>query len=396
MTEDKNAIYEMKVPVPDQTTEEVMLVTWHKKEGDMIQRGDIVLEIETDKATLEVESFGSGVLLKCLADEGATVPVGSVVALLGPAGMDVDDYVVKPRPSATTATPRIAENPKTIPDSSSTRSGAVKASPNARRLARELSVDLREVTGSGRAGRIEGEDVQRHADGPADRGYPGKRVPLSKMRRAIGLNLQRSVLERPHFSVVMTVDMSAALALREKLNQSRSDEKRISVNDLIVDACAKALDQYPAVSSRLEEDSIVYPEHINIGVATAVEEGLVVPVLLKADQLSLEDISDAAKRLSGEAREGRIMNAGKGTFTVSNLGMFGVESFTAIVNPPESAILAVGAIRREVVEREGSIGVRPMMTLTLCSDHRLVDGAVAARFLAAVKARLEASNDRSH
>jgi pyruvate dehydrogenase E2 component (dihydrolipoamide acetyltransferase) len=218
---------------------------------------------------------------------------------------------------------------------------------------------------------------------------PGTEVPLTKMRRAIGVNLQKSFRDTPHFNVTMSVDMSRAIEFRTKINEGREKTQRISVNDLVVKACAVALQEYPAVNSRLGEDSISYLADINIGVATAVEAGLVVPVLSNTDKRSWDEIALETKRLAQQARQGKILGAGKGTFTVSNLGMFGVEQFTAIINPPESAILAVGGVKNEVVDIGSGIGVRPIMKVTLCSDHRVIDGVLAAEFLRRVKMYLE-------
>ncbi|MBN1846068.1 MAG: 2-oxo acid dehydrogenase subunit E2, partial [Sedimentisphaerales bacterium] len=280
------------------------------------------------------------------------------------------------------------------------------ASPNARRLAKELNVDLGRIAGSGPEGRIVGDDVQSYARdaktaaagpiartadiGPADgQPAPGTSQVVTKMRRAIGMNLQMSFRDTPHFFVTMSVEMTRAMEVREQINAGRTKDERISVNDLVVRAAALALRRYPAVNSRMEANEIHYLPEINVGVATALETGLVVPVLTNADGRNWSDLAAQTKRLAQEARAGKILNAGKGTFTVSNLGMFGVEEFTAIINPPESAILAVGAVKSEVVDIGGGIGVRPLMRMTLCSDHRVIDGTLAARFLLAIKTYLE-------
>ena len=452
---------EVKIPIPDQTTEEVRIVKWHKSPGDATSVGEVVLEVETDKSVIEVEATGGGVLLKQLFAEDDMVPVGKVVGLVGEPGEKVETAPAAadqaepsassvPAPAAAAAeTSQVAavsgEKVKASPvarklaaklgvdlgqvagsgpqgritradvegfaasGSAATAAvaqsrgpgGRILASPNAKRLGREMGVDIGVVTGSGPGGRVVGADVKQYAtSAPAGKGAaapaavtgqpePGSEVVLSKMRRAIGINLQRSAQERPHFNVTMSVEMSGAMAVRSRLNATRDKAKRISVNDLVVRAVALGLKQYPAVNCRLYENSVRYLEDVNIGIATVVSEGLVVPVLQKADERSWDELAAQSKRLAQQARLGKILGAGKGTFTISNLGMFGVDSFTAIINPPEAAILAVGAIKNEVVDIGGGIGIRPMMKLTLCSDHRLVDGALAAEFLRSIKVYLE-------
>jgi len=455
---------EVKIPIPDQTTEEVRIVQWKKNDGDTVKKDEIVLEVETDKSIIEVEAVSDGVLLKQLFAVDDMVPVGKVVALIGEAGEAVESATnaaptetAKATPATATSTQkpistasddkRIKASPvaKKLADKlgvdltqvkgtgpngrigrqdveqfvrestaavsagaivgATAAGGRIVASPNAKRIAKEKAVDINLIPGSGPDGRILGKDVRQYAASapptataaasgqamvPAEgQPQPGSAVQMTKMRRAIGLNLQMSSRETPHFNVTMSIDMSHAMGVRKQLNESRPKEKRISVNDLVVRACALALKQYSAVNSRMEEDKIHYMADINVGVATAVADGLVVPVLTHADSRDWDDMAAETKRLATEARNGKIIGAGKGTFTVSNLGMFGVDNFTAIINPPESAILAVGAIKDEVVAIEGGIGIRPMMKVILCSDHRIIDGALAAQFLQTVKIYLE-------
>jgi len=445
---------EVKIPVPDQTTEEVRIVKWLKAEGDPVNKGDIVLEVETDKSIMEVEAVGSGTLLKRLYAEDDMVAVGKVVGIIGEEGAEVavpaaQTEAAPAQAASTAAAPaqkradikaspvaRIQADKLGIDISqvtgsgpkgrivradveafaqcaggaaaivgTATAGGRILASPNARRLAKERRVDLARVRGTGPAGRITGQDVEKAAKtalaaapsaaaaapAAAAKGQPtaGTEVPLTKMRRAIGLNLQKSFRDTPHFNVTMSIDMTRAMQVREKLNASRPREQRISVNDLVVRAVALGLKQFTTVNSRLLEDSIVYHSEINIGVATAIDEGLVVPVLTNADQRSWDDLAKETKRLAQEARGGKIIGAGKGTFTVSNLGMYGVEEFTGVINPPESAILTVGAVKNEPVAIAGGMGIKPMMKVTLCSDHRVIDGATAAQFLGFIKNFLE-------
>jgi len=427
---------EIKIPIPDQVTEEVRIVKWHKAEGDAVNKGEVVLEVETDKSVIEVEALGAGVILQRSCVEDDMVPVGEVVGMIGQAGEKVDTSssktvvaakkVSEAIPQAEVhsnikikATPVAKKMAKKLGVDLGQVTGSgpngrivkedveafaqgglrIKASPNARRLAKELGVELAELRGSGPAGRIIGIDVRQYAESApeaaaaAGQPEPGTSVAITKMRRAIGMVLQGSSRDTPHFNVTVSIDMSRAMKFRTEINEGRAKEKRISVNDLVLRACALALKYYPAANSRFEQDKISYLADINIGVATSVDTGLVVPALVNADKLSWDDMAVETKRLAQQARLGKILNAGKGTFTVSNLGMFGIDNFTAIINPPESAILAVGGIKDEVVAIEGNIGIRPMMKVTLCSDHRIIDGALAAEFLRWVKVYLEEEID---
>lgn len=451
---------EVKIPIPDQTTEEVRVVKWQVAPGDAVKKGQVILEVETDKSVMEVESIADGVLLSQLFSEDDMVAVGETVGFVGEAGEKVEAPAKAseakgsaPAVTASASAPVSAAPAAVAPVDGGTKASPVarrlagelgidlskvagsgpngritkedvqafgsapiaaapaavravvpgqrvKASPNAKRLAGELGVDIAMVAGSGPDGRVVGRDVEAFAGsapagaavaaGPAaGQPTPGTSAPLSKMRRAIGINLQTSSRDTPHFNVTMSIEMSRAMAVRGKLNEGRDKSERVSVNDLVVKACAVALERYPAVNSRLYEDRIEYLADINIGIATAVSEGLIVPVMVGADKLSWYEMAQQAKLLASQARAGKIIGAGKGTFTVSNLGMFGVDNFTAIINPPESAILAVGAVKNEVVDIGGGIGVRPIMKATLCSDHRVIDGALAAEFLRWVKVYLE-------
>jgi pyruvate dehydrogenase E2 component (dihydrolipoamide acetyltransferase) len=398
-------VTEVIVPVPDQTTEEVRIVGWAKSVGQTVEKGELLLEIETDKAVMEVEAIASGTVLKQLAAEDDMVPVGTLVGYIGPEGSDVGSLsgssstpVATQAATQTQATAAaVAVAPPLVQEG-----GRVFSSPNARRIARELGVDYRQIGGTGPGGRVLGKDVEAFAAsggataGPAvtpavGQPQPGSEVALTKMRRAIGVNLQKSFRDTPHFNVAMHVDMTKAMAVRAQLNAGKAKEQKVSVNDLVVRAAALGLKQYPAVNSRLTEDKIVYLPEINIGVAIALETGLVVPVLTQADTLGWADLAAGTKNLANSARQGKLLNAGKGSFTISNLGMYGVDNFTAIINPPESAILAIGATKDEVVAIDGGIGIKPMMTLTLCSDHRVIDGAQAALFLQSIKQYLEES-----
>ena len=429
---------EIKIPIPDQTTEEVRIVNWCKAIGDAVQKGEVVVEIETDKAVMEVESAGEGVLLKQLVAVDDMVAVGAVIGFIGAEGDKVDvqpgvsakvaaekvtqetsaGYKVK-KTSITPLARKIAEKTgldlDTIKGSGSggkilrkdieamseagvsVHEGRLLTSPNAKRLAKELAVDIYSIRGTGAGGRVIGEDVIEYAENkpstdhlPAEgQPQPGTEIGLTKMRRAIGINLQNSFRDTPHFNVTMSMDMTRAMKFRGEINAGKEKSEKVSVNDLVVRACAIALQKYPGVNSKFLEDKIRYEADVNIGIATAVEAGLIVPVVLNTDKLDWKELAAATKDVVGQARGGKLVGMGKGTFTVSNLGMFGVDEFTAIINPPEAAILAVGGLKEEVVAEKGTIGVKPMMKVTLCSDHRVVDGTLAAQFLRCIKLYLE-------
>jgi len=433
---------EIKIPIPDQTTEEVRIVAWKKAVGDPVNKGEVILEIETDKAVMEVESAGEGVVLQQLVEVDDMVAVGKVVGLIGAAGEEVPDSQEtiaaeepKPAPVQTkvtqlknvVATPLAvnvaAKKGVDIGDVSGTgargkvtrkdveqfsSSGSVSsvalrrdsrsiASPNAKRLAKELGVDISRVPGTGPDGRVVGADVAEFAKNKPSTAYtpaegqpvPGTEVELTKMRRAIGINLQKSFRDTPHFNVTMSIDMTRAMKFRGEYNMGKEKIDKISINDLVVKGCAIALKQYPAINSKFMEDKIRYEADINIGVATALPTGLVVPVVMNTDKLGWKELGVETKSVIRQAKDGKLPGLGKGTFTVSNLGMFGIDEFTAIVNPPEAAILAVGGLRQEVVSIDGMIGVKPIMKVTLCSDHRVVDGSLAAQFLCGLKRYLE-------
>jgi len=375
--------FEIEIPIVDQTTEEVRIVAWIKSVGDEVKKGDMLLEIETDKAVMEVESTATGTLLKQLAEVDDMVPVGEVIGLIGPKGTSVD----------TKAESGVQEKPtEQIP-----QQARIEASPLARKIAQNKGIDLSKITGTGLDGRITGKDVKAYVSSKPAMDYspaaghpqPGTEVKLTKMQRAIGINLQKSSRDTPHFNVTMSIDMTRAMKFRAELNKDKEKSEKVSVNDLIVKGCATALRKYPAVNSKFMEDKIRYEADVNIGVATALDTGLVVPVVLNADKLDWFDLAAETKRVVSQARNGKLVGVGRGTFTVSNLGMFDVDEFTAIINPPEAAILAVGGLKQEVVSIDGVVGIKPTMKVTLCSDHRIVDGALAAQFLGSLKHYLE-------
>lgn len=388
--------------------EEGVVLRWHVKEGDSVQQGQVLLEIETDKATLEVESESSGIVAKLVVAEGQAALVKQPIAWLNGVPAEAGP---SPAPAAS-PTQRGADAPSAVPSAAASspadgNGGKVKASPAARKAAAVLGVSLADCgPGSGPAGRILREDVERAAAAapPAQAASPapagpafvpapaarpmagGQRSPLSRMRRAIARNLQASKQTVPHFYVKATVDAGPLLACHAR-NKALFP---CSLNDVILEAVAKTVAEFPAFRSQLDGDDLVVFDGAHLGMAVAVADGLVVPVLKDADRLSLKGIADASRRLAADAREGRVTAMGEGVFSVSNLGMYGTEEFSAIINPPESGILAVGAVREDVVVREGAIRAGKVVTLVLSADHRVVDGAVAAQFMRRLKELLEA------
>ncbi len=428
------------MPVPvimpkfEMAQESGKVLRWLKQEGEAVTKGEAILEVETDKVAMEVEAPASGTLVGIRVGPGEVVPIGQPIAYIllpgeawteAPAASSAP--VASPPPGAPRATPlaeRLARAhgvdlsavPGTGPGGRVTKvdveaylarppggaapEGKVKAVPAARRLARERGVNLRTVEGTGPGGRIQSVDVERAAEAmraaeeaPA-RWAIRRRVPLAGMRRAIAERMTRSVREAPQFTVSVDVDMGRALAVVEELSAwaEREEGVRVTLTALLIRACAWALRRHPALNATLEGEEILEWEAVNIGVAVAVPEGLVVPVVHGADRLGLLAIARALEEKAGRAREGRLRpeDLQGGTFTLSNLGMYGVDRFTAILNPPQAAILAVGRVAKRPVVGEGDrVEVRPMAALTLTADHRIVDGAQAARFLDDLRAALE-------
>jgi pyruvate dehydrogenase E2 component (dihydrolipoamide acetyltransferase) len=412
------------MPKAGQSMTEGRIVSWLKKEGERVERGEPLLEIETDKANLEVESLDAGVLRKILHQAGETVPVLSVVGVLGSPDEPIDVAAlrqaaqVSPSPVAApapVAAPVAVSAPAPPPAPHARPSvtaapglaasgGRLFASPLARRVARDRGVELRGLRGTGPGGRVLRRDVEEAparaaAPGPlaarldgASRPYPPPsprppaQVPVEGMRKAIASALQQSKQTIPHFYAAIAADVTTALELKRSLEATGT---KVSVNDLVVRAVAVALGDEPRMSCRVFPDRIEYPGDINIGIAVGTEEGLVVPVVLKAQTRDLAGIAAECRRLVEAAGARKLIGSGQGTFTISNLGMFGVESFSAIINPPEGAILAVGAARPELVPYGGGFFPRSILRLTVSCDHRAIDGVLAARFLARLKHLLE-------
>jgi len=400
-TASSGTLTDVLMPQAGQSMEEGTIVRWLKTEGDKVQAKDILLEVETDKAVVEVEAGHDGTLRKIIVPVGVTVPVRTRIALIGDATAaipaDVAAFPAKPaaapasRPSAPTA-PAPAPAPVIT-------SGPVKASPAARKIAGERGIDLATVgTGTGPSGRITSRDLPAQAAAaktpmpsapavaaPAAVSGQTTRRRLTPMRKAIARNLLASKQTIPHFYMQLTIN-AAPLA---ELQKSEKTKYQCSINDFVTKACAKGIREFPALRSRIEGEELVEFNDVNIGIAVGMDEGLVVPVVLGADTLTIKDLSAETRRLAGAAKSGKIENMGKGVFTITNLGMFGIEQFTAIVNPPEAAILAVGTTRETVIVQDGAMWPGKVMTLTLSADHRVVDGLPAAKFMARLKELLE-------
>ncbi len=387
---------------------EGIVVRWRKKEGEQVARGEVIAEIETDKATVEMEAYASGVLGKILAEEGASIPVGDLIAVITAPGEEVPplESLTIETPQEGTAeaaepAPPVAQATVAAPDAqmSAAQTGRVAATPIARRLAMELGVDLALVTGTGPNGRIQEEDVRNFTPTspvaiPAavpHQPRPGERVELSRMRKAIAGVTVQSMTQAPHFYVTSEIDMTRAMSLRRELNEALGEGVRVSVNDLIVKASTLALAKHPKFNSSFEGDSLQVHGDINVGIAVALEQGLIVPAVSQCQDKSLAEIAVASRDLIDRAHGGalRAEEYTGGTFAVSNLGMFDVDSFTAIIFPPNSAVLAVGAVKEQPVVREGEIKAAQIMKATLSTDHRVADGAEAAQFLMEVKRCLE-------
>ena len=395
------------------------MATWLKKVGDKVSEGDILAEIETDKATMEFESFNEGTLLYVGINEGESAPVDSILAILGPEGTDVSGIIANFKSGGTVAAPKQEEkavvktettnNQQQTTNNSDSR---IFASPLAKKIAQDKGINLAQVKGSGENGRIVKSDVENFtpstvSNAVTSSGVEGSQasstvkpfVPAgeifqeeiknSQMRKTIARRLGESKFTAPHYYLTIEVVMDEAMKSRAVINTV--PDTKVSFNDMVVKACAMALKKHPQVNSQWREDAMIINHHVNIGVAVAVEDGLVVPVLNFTDQMSLSQIGAAVKDLAGKAKNKKLTPAEMegSTFTVSNLGMFGIQSFTSIINQPNSAILSVGAIEEKPVVKNGQIVVGNTMTVTLACDHRTVDGASGAQFLQTLRQFLE-------
>lgn len=387
---------EITMPRLSDTMEEGVIIAWHKNIGDRVERGDILAEIETDKAIMELESYDEGILERMLAGEGDRVPIGIPIAVIGDGSGASTEPVGAPTPApAPAATPPAPAPAPAAPQASGDRP---KASPLARKIAAENGVDLAAVTGSGPGGRIIRKDVEnlRPAETPAaptpvEGDFDA--VPLTTLQRVAAKRLTESKQTAPHFYLTAAVDVTALLAFRETVNDSlrAADGPKVSVNDFIVRAVASALRSHPGVNVSFGGDVLLHHHGVHIGVAVAVEAGLVVPVVRDADRKSVSQIAVETKEMAGRARIGKLRadEMSGGTFTISNLGMFGIEQFAAVINPPEAAILAVGAATDELRLIDGEVVARKILRLTLSADHRAIDGATGAVFLRDLTTLLE-------
>jgi pyruvate dehydrogenase E2 component (dihydrolipoamide acetyltransferase) len=376
------------MPQGGQDITEGVIVRWIKAEGEFVGRGEVICEVETEKAVFEVVSPVDGVLLKIVAPAGTRVPIFALIGIVGEPGETVDEDALPAEPAPEQRRPDVGAIRKRLSDSGAPGTN-LKISGRARKLASETGVDLEEVVGSGPQGRIIEKDVLLHMEKRriSVAALRARSEPLTRMRQAIARKVFASKQTVPHFYVTVAVDMTAALAARASLSAGSG---RTSITDWVVKAAAMALRAFPRVNSRIQADRLVIFEDINIGIAVNLEDGLVVPVLARADTLSLAAIARRSEELIAAAQAGRQLGLDPATFTVSNLGMLGVDSFTAIIHPPEAAILAVGAVRKlPVATAEGSVQIREMMNITLSADHRSIDGALAARFVGHVKHGLE-------
>jgi len=410
------------------TMEEGTIVKWSKQEGDTIKVGDVLAEIETDKANMEMEALGAGVLRKVLVPAGGKAPVGALIGVIADAGEDIAATLAEASKAAAAAPAPAVPAPAVAPPAASASpapapaapprapvaappplpppvaTGRVKASPLARAIATRSNVPLASVAGSGPGGRIVKRDVEGYIASPAPaRSAPaaarpaapvptvaaGTAIPLSSMRRTIAKRLSESAFTAPHFYVTVEIEMDAAVSLREQL--LRAEEVKVSFNDLVVKACAKGLTRFPTVNASWTGEAIQTHAEVHIGVAVSIPDGLITPVVRDADRKHVVEIAAEIKDLAARARDRKLKPEEfmGSTFTISNLGMFDVTEFTAIINPPESCILAVGAVRKQPVVKNDQLAVGHRMKVTLSSDHRVVDGALAAQFLGEVRRLLE-------
>ncbi len=456
----------VEMPKMSDTMEEGVLSAWLAEEGDAVSSGDVIAQVETDKATMDLEVYDDGVLLKKLVDEGAGIPIGGLIAVLGKEGEDISDILAKygggatgqkaeateteapasaaegdhnegelvptnrthagdtldaPSAAADGAEPAKQPQQGSAPQASAstTEGGRIKASPLARAMAKERGIDLGGVSGTGTDGRIVRRDIEGYQAPAQKQAAPAAKqpaksapakpqapalasdgefttTPISQMRKSIGRRLAQSKFTAPHFYLTVDIDMGAAMAFRSQINKVAQEQERgkVSFNDLVTKACAVALNQHPAVNASWDDEGSVirYHKNAHVAVAVAIEDGLLTPVIRDADRKGLAQIGAETRELAGRAKDKKLApeEFSGSTFTTSNLGMFGIEEFTAIINPPNAAILAIGGIRDEAVVKDGAVVPGKRMKVTLSCDHRVLDGASGAAFLGTVKGLLEA------
>jgi len=428
-------ISEVVMPQMGADMTEGTLLRWLKQEGDAVTRGDVIAEIETDKANVEIEAFDGGVFRTALAHEGDVVQVGEVIAVIAAADDDISKYAsangaapqahvpqapspAKSEPSSDVPqgpSPAKSEPPSDVPQApspakpeppsdvpqapspaKSEADGRVRASPLAKKIAQERGIDLRSVHGSGPGGRIVRKDVEASAPSaaaprPVAPPAADTAIAPSKMRQAIARRMSQSKREAPHYYLLVDIDMTDAMAFRSQLNEAVGEAAKVSVNDLIVRASALALQRHPAFNATIDGDQVTRrgEQHICIGVA--LDDGLIAPAIVGAGRMTLVEIAAAAKDLIERAKHGRLRadEMSAGTFTISNLGAYGIETLIAIIQPPQTAILGVGSVMAQPAVRDGAVTVRQMMKVALSADHRVSDGAQGAQFLGEIKRLLE-------
>ena len=414
----------VRMPKMSDTMEEGIIAAWHKQVGDTVETGEFVAEVETDKATMEYESYNDGTVLYLGAKEGESVKVDGILAIVGEAGADYELLikaeasasetpaktpapeapapVQSSAPAGAATSPAIA-TPALTPPATASDNERLKASPLAKKLAADKGIDIKLVTGSGDGGRIIKRDIENYVPAaagtetaPASVQLPAvvgeesfEEIHVSQMRKVIAKRLAESKFQAPHFYLTMEINMDKAIAYRKSMNEI--SPVKISFNDIVIKAVAISLRKHPAVNSSWLEDRIRINHHVHIGVAVAVDEGLVVPVVRFAGSKPLSHISAEVKDLGGRAKDKKLdLHEMEGnTFTISNLGMFGIEEFTAIINPPDACIMAVGGIKQTAIVKDGQLAIGNVMKVTLSCDHRVVDGAVGSAFLQTFKSLLE-------
>ena len=406
----------VKMPRLSDTMEEGTVASWLKNVGDAVEEGEILAEIETDKATMEFESFYAGELLHIGVQVGESAAVDSLLAIIGPSGTDVASVLAASSSSSSDSSPTVEKEtttvdtqPTTTPEpsepvtaapvvSTANTSERIMASPLAKKMAAEKGIDLRQVQGTGEHGRIVKRDIEQFVPGSAaasvqafvPKGQESSEdIPNSQMRKVIAKRLAESKFSAPHYYLSVEFDMDAAIAFRKQYNEL--PDTKISFNDIVVKATALALKEHPQVNSRWFDDRMQLNHHVHIGVAVAVPDGLVVPVVRFADEMALPQIGSQVKDYAVRARDKKLSpdEMEGSTFTISNLGMFGIDEFTSIINQPNSAILSVGAIVQKPVVKDGEIVVGSTLKLTLACDHRTVDGATGAQFLQTLREYIE-------
>jgi pyruvate dehydrogenase E2 component (dihydrolipoamide acetyltransferase) len=389
----------INLPKLSDTMEEGGISSWEKKEGDFVAEGDILLEIETDKATMEYASPEEGYLLKIIAKAGSTVALGTAIAVLGKKGEKLDLKKLlkeKPPEEKKEEAPSPKGSKETVSTKTEEKSTRVKASPLAKKKAQEQGVNLETISGSGPLGRIIAQDIKPSSNQNSFASLSDKKIPLTMMRKTIAKRLLEAKNTAPHFYLEVSCNMDQALSWRRHLNNEKKVKEnpsiKVSVNDLLVYVVARSLAKHPQVNSSWDSSQIILHGHINVAIAVALDSGLVTPVVENANQKTIWEIATASKNLVKKARNNQLQpqEYSSGTFSISNLGMTRTEKFTAIINPPQAAIIAIGRVKKQAVVTENNeIKIQNQMTMTLSCDHRVIDGMVGSQFLNTLCSYLE-------